>query len=107
MNSVFETRTTSRVPEAPESIEETGIGLNGLLRILMKAMYVHGAELESELADIMKIGRNIVKDLLDEARTQQMVETKGSACSTRPALSRWSKPKARPAPASKPRFVMA
>jgi hypothetical protein len=79
MNSVFETRTTSRVPEAPESIEETGIGLNGLLRILMKAMYVHGAELESELADIMKIGRNIVKDLLDEARTQQMVETKGSA----------------------------
>ena len=39
MNSVFESRTTSRVPEAPESIEETGIGLNSLLRILMKAMY--------------------------------------------------------------------
>lgn len=79
MNSVFESRTTSRVPEAPESIEETGIGLNGLLRILMKAMYVHGAELESELAETMKIGRNIVKDLLDEGRTQMLVETKGSA----------------------------
>ena len=61
------------------SIEETGIGMNSLLRILMKAMYVHGAELEPELADVMKIGRNIVKDLLDEARTQMLVETKGSA----------------------------
>jgi hypothetical protein len=79
MNSVSESRTMSRVPEAPNSIEETGIGLNSLLRILMKAMYVHGVELESELADIMKIGRNIVKDLLDEARSQMLVETKGSA----------------------------
>jgi len=79
MNSVFESRATSRVPEAPMSIEETGIGMNSLLRILMKAMYVHGAELEPELADVMKIGRNIVKDLLDEARTQMLVETKGSA----------------------------
>ena len=79
MNSVFESRTTSRVPEAPESIEESGIGMNSLLRILMKAMYVHGVELESELAEIMKIGRNIVNDLLDEARTQMLVETKGSA----------------------------
>ena len=61
------------------SIEETGIGLNSLLRILMKAMYVHGVELESELAEIMKVGRNIVRDLLDEARTQMLVETKGSA----------------------------
>lgn len=61
------------------SIEETGIGMNSLLRILMKAMYVHGVELEPELADVMKIGRNIVKDLLDEARTQMLVETKGSA----------------------------
>ena len=42
MNSVFESRTTTRVPEAPESIAETGIGLNSLLRIMMKAMYVHG-----------------------------------------------------------------
>ena len=61
------------------SIEETGIGMNSLLRILMKAMYVHGVELESELAEIIKIGRNIVKDLLDEGRAQMLVETKGSA----------------------------
>ncbi len=79
MNSVFESRSASRVPEAPNSIKETGIGLNNLLRIMMKAMYVHGLELESELADVMKISRAIVNDLLDEARAQMLVETRGSA----------------------------
>ena len=73
MNSVIKTPSSSRVPQSPTNIEETGIGMNSLLRILMKAMHVHGLELESELAEVMKIGRRIVNDLLgDLAQTSRM-----------------------------------
>ena len=47
MNNVIEKPENSRLPQAPTNIEETDIGLNSLLRLLMKAIHVHGLELES------------------------------------------------------------
>jgi DNA-binding MarR family transcriptional regulator len=71
-------QATSVVPVAPTTIAETGISVNSLLRILLKAMYVRGIELGTELADDLKIGVNIVQDLLDEARNRKLLETRGS-----------------------------
>ncbi|MFQ6007017.1 MAG: hypothetical protein ACE5OQ_16125 [Woeseia sp.] len=78
MDSGIATARTSKVPEAPTTIDETGISTNNLLRIMLKAMYVRGLELGSELADEMKISGPIVQDLLDEAREQKLIETRGS-----------------------------
>lgn len=79
MDGSVKAQAVSRIPRSPDSIAESGIGSNGLLRIMLKSMYVSGMELPSELAEQMKVGRNIVLDLLDEGRDQSLVETRGSA----------------------------
>ena len=71
-------QATPIVPVAPTTIAETGISTNSLLGLLLKAMYVRGIELGTELADELKISVSIIQDLLDEARSRKLLETRGS-----------------------------
>jgi hypothetical protein len=65
------------VPPEPDEIRDTGISTNSLLRLLLKAMYVRGLEVATQLSEDLKLNRAIVRELLDEGRERKLVQTLG------------------------------
>lgn len=78
MNAETLQPTVSNTPLAPETIADTGLELNSLLRLFIKTMYVRGIDRSSRLADEMKVGRSIAVDLMETARDRKLVETQGA-----------------------------
>ncbi|WP_439817123.1 hypothetical protein [Zavarzinia sp. CC-PAN008] len=69
----------SRMPEAPRHLDETGIAVNQMLRLMLKSMMVDGRDTPSDLADRLKVPTNLVNALLQDATFKKLIEAQGSA----------------------------
>lgn len=65
-------------PEAPRSLEETGLALPDLLNLVTKAMYANGIETPSMVVDTLKLPPLAVQQLLDQAKERKLVDVLGA-----------------------------
>ncbi len=65
-------------PAAPSSIPETGYDVQFLLRFVLKSMFLSGAQTVPEIAREIALSRRIVEELLQIAKKEALVETRGS-----------------------------
>ncbi len=70
-------------PPPPRSIAKTGLGLNNLISLLLKTMYVRGLETSSQLADALKLNSAIINSLMDEIKDRALIENLGLAGDSR------------------------
>jgi hypothetical protein len=68
-------------PAAPSGISASGISSRNLLGLLLKFMHIEGCETVLDLADRIKLPRNVVQQLLDEATQQRLVQAMGASSS--------------------------
>ena len=61
-------------PKAPKAIDDLGISLNNLMRLLLKTMYVRALESPAELSGELKLHYAVVNQLLENAKDQKLVE---------------------------------
>src|SRR5258705_7397500 len=54
-------------PAIPMSIEETGVSDRNLMNLMLKFMHVEAAETVLNLADLMKLPRALISNLIGEA----------------------------------------
>ncbi len=66
-------------PTPPRSIEETGLGLNNLIGLLLKTMYMTGRDRSSLISDSLKLNNAIIGTLLEEIKERALVENLGLA----------------------------
>ena len=66
-------------PPPPRSVRETGIGLNNLIGLLVKTMYVRGLETSSQLAEALKLNTAIINGLMEEIKDRALIENLGLA----------------------------
>ncbi|MGH6720465.1 MAG: hypothetical protein ACREER_14220 [Alphaproteobacteria bacterium] len=66
-------------PQAPLTIEDTGIDTLFLMNLLMKGMYAENMETPSQLAEAMKLPGTMIGKLLQEAKNRKLVEISGPA----------------------------
>ncbi len=66
-------------PPPPRSVRETGIGLNNLIGLVVKTMYVRGLETSSQLAEALKLNTAIVNGLMEEIKDRALIENLGLA----------------------------
>jgi hypothetical protein len=64
-------------PRAPASIEDTGLGADQIAQLLCKHLYP-GEASGSTLADRLRLPYSILEPLIERARTEQLIEVKGS-----------------------------
>jgi hypothetical protein len=78
MNSASETaQTTSSKPAAPITVEQSGIAMSLLLRLLLKLMYARGLETISQFSAELKLHVAVCQELIDQGRERKLVETMG------------------------------
>jgi len=68
-----------RRPIWPKTVEETGLGLNFLVTLMLKAMHTLGLESSGAIADELKLPAMIVESLLEHSRERQLTEALGSS----------------------------
>ncbi len=72
-------RETAFIPNAPDTIEDTGLGLAFLTDLAIKILYVEGDILGYELAERMKLPHaGVVEELLSSLKREQFCEVKGT-----------------------------
>jgi len=64
-------------PTAPITVEQSGIGFNLLLRLLLKLVYVRGLETISQFSAALKLHNAVCQELVDAARERRLIETMG------------------------------
>ena len=64
-------------PEAPRSIEGTGIDGVELMKLMIKDMYVGSRELPSDMAEDLGLSGHVIRELLQMAQTRKLVEALG------------------------------
>ncbi len=64
-------------PPPPRSIAETGLGMNNLISLAIKAMYVRGLESTSQLAEALKLNTAIINSLMEEIKDRSLIENLG------------------------------
>jgi hypothetical protein len=62
-----------RVPRAPATIDETGLGESFLVTLLIKWMYAGGCERPSELCDSLKLPPRVIQGLLQLTRDRGLI----------------------------------
>ncbi len=67
-----------QVPPVPMSVAETGISETDLLNLLMKIVFVRSLETASSFADAIKLPPKVVKELIEQAITGQLLQALGS-----------------------------
>ncbi|MCH7634446.1 MAG: AAA family ATPase, partial [Proteobacteria bacterium] len=77
-------------PPPPRSIAETGLGLNNMISLLLKTMYVRGLETSSQLADALKLNSAIVNSLMEEIKDRALIENLGLASDSQHSEFRYS-----------------
>jgi hypothetical protein len=65
-------------PEAPKTIEATGLDGVELLKLMIKDMYVGSRELGQQLADDLGVTSHVVRELVQMAVTRKLVEPLGT-----------------------------
>jgi len=66
-------------PPSPRTIQETGIGRNSLLGLMLKFMRTDSCEILPELGSRMGLAHSVVQELIEEATAQKLVQTLGSS----------------------------
>lgn len=66
-------------PQAPRTLAETGLGLQSLLNLMVKAMYAGAAETPSGLANFLKLPHRCVQLLIEQAQERKLLDTLGAA----------------------------
>ncbi len=79
MNDATQEHSVPERPEAPTSVAATGVAMNNLLRLMLKAMFVRGLDIASDLGDELCLPTSITNELLEEARLRKLVEVLGAA----------------------------
>jgi hypothetical protein len=70
-------------PLAPDTVEETGLDPQFLLRFVLKSAYVTNLETAPALAEYVKLPELVVHDVLESAKEKRLVEVLGLADSRR------------------------
>jgi hypothetical protein len=65
------------VPLAPDTIEESGLDPQFLLRLVLKSMYVTNLETAPDLAAYMKLPGMVVHEVLESAKEKRLLEVLG------------------------------
>ncbi len=65
-------------PPMPSSIQETGYDAQFLLKFVLKSMFVSGLQHVPEIAREIALSRRIVEELLQIAKKEALVETRGA-----------------------------
>jgi len=66
-------------PDAPRSIEDTGIGIGNLLKLLIKAIHASALETPSQMKRMLKLpSGSVISALLDEAVDRKLLAVLGS-----------------------------
>jgi predicted ATPase with chaperone activity len=65
-------------PAAPSSIAETGYDAQFLLKFILKSMFLSGSQTVPEIAREITLSRRIVEELLQGAKKEALVETRGA-----------------------------
>ena len=68
-----------RRPILPKTVEETGLGMNFLVTLMLKAMHAIGLESSRAIADELKLPALIVESLLEHVRERQLTEALGAS----------------------------
>ncbi|MFQ5953517.1 MAG: hypothetical protein ACE5JZ_00465, partial [Kiloniellales bacterium] len=69
----------NRRPLWPKSVEDTGLGMNFLVTLMLKTMYACDLESEPEIVERLKLPPVIVQRLLQHAQVRQWIEALGSS----------------------------
>ena len=69
----------SELAPVPTSVEATGLGPDGLLKLMLKAMLVRGLEAGSQVCDEMRLHVGVVNELIEMARERNLLEPLGVA----------------------------
>jgi len=70
-------RVMKSSPPSVRNIEDTGLGLQGLLNLVTKAMY-SGAEMPSVIGGTLRLPQRVIQLVLEQAKERKMVEILGS-----------------------------
>ncbi len=66
-------------PDAPETLEETGLGLSFLTDLVLKHVLFKGVFTITDVAASVKLPRSIVNAALEELRREKFIEVKGAS----------------------------
>src|SRR5688572_12006202 len=67
------------VPLAPDTVQESGLDAQFLLRFVLKSAYVTNLETASAIADYIKLPDLVVHEVLESAKEKRLVEVLGLA----------------------------
>ena len=73
------TATAIRIPLAPETVHESGLDAQFLLRFVLKSAYVTNLETAAAIADYVKLPELVVHEVLESAKEKRLVEVLGLA----------------------------
>ncbi len=65
-------------PPAPRSMEDTGLGMVMMRDILLKTMFRMNLDQVTELSRVLCLPVNVTQELVDQARTQRLVQATGT-----------------------------
>lgn len=65
-------------PKAPRSLEDTGLPVGQLVKLLIKAMYAADVESPSQLRDYLMLPSSLIMKLLEEATSQKLIASQGT-----------------------------
>ncbi len=72
-------RTPAELAPVPSTVEATGLGLDGLLKLTLKTIFVRGVEAGSQLSREMCLHVGVVNELIEAARDRNLLEPLGVA----------------------------
>jgi hypothetical protein len=73
------TSTVIPVPLAPDTVHESGLDAQFLLRFVLKSAYVTNLETAAAIADYIKLPELVVHEVLESAKEKRLVEVLGLA----------------------------
>jgi hypothetical protein len=69
-------------PASPRCLAETGIGQGPLLNLLLKFMHLEACETAGDLTEALKLPRQIIDELLQEAVSRKLIQSLGARALT-------------------------
>jgi predicted ATPase with chaperone activity len=79
LNPVPEITTTIPEPLAPDTVQETGLDPQFMLRFVLKTVYVTNLETAPAIADYVKLPEMVVHEVLESAKEKRLLEVLGLA----------------------------
>ena len=77
-------------PDAPKTLEETGIPAGQLMKMLVKVMHTSALETPSQMRDALKLPTGLINKLLEESVERQLITALGANDSQPLAETRYS-----------------